>query len=97
MANPAVLCDSELIAQLTFNRKSCEFQQDFVAGIDHTFELQENYVQDGLPAFQFRKRNGEINWRKLSALDVERVARELDFVTLQVILHFHCFKFAIVK
>jgi len=46
--------------------------------------MQENYMHDGIPSFQFRKRTGDINWRKLSALDVERVARELDFVTLQV-------------
>jgi len=39
---------------------------------------------DPVPSFHFRKRFGEIDWRKLSSIDVDRVARELDFVTLQV-------------
>lgn len=41
--------------------------------------------QDGAPVFHFRKRFGNIDWRKMASIDVDRVARELDFVTLQVI------------
>ncbi|XP_051873829.1 cilium assembly protein DZIP1L-like [Pristis pectinata] len=37
----------------------------------------------GLPAFKFRSRHESIDWRRFSALDVERVARELDVSTLQ--------------
>lgn len=40
--------------------------------------------QDPAQVFHFRKRFGEIDWRKLSTIDVDKVARELDFVTLQV-------------
>ncbi|XP_074839209.1 cilium assembly protein DZIP1 isoform X2 [Carettochelys insculpta] len=36
-----------------------------------------------LPAFQFRARHGSPDWRRLSAVDVERVAGELDVATLQ--------------
>ncbi|XP_075774929.1 cilium assembly protein DZIP1 isoform X3 [Pelodiscus sinensis] len=36
-----------------------------------------------LPAFQFRPRLGSPDWRRLSAVDVERVAGELDVATLQ--------------
>ncbi|XP_067392937.1 cilium assembly protein DZIP1 isoform X2 [Emydura macquarii macquarii] len=36
-----------------------------------------------LPAFQFRPRHGSPDWRRLSAVDVERVAGELDVVALQ--------------
>lgn len=55
-----------------------------VSGIDHSFELDPGNFQEPVPAFHFRKRFGEIDWRKLSSIDVDRVARELDFVTLQV-------------
>ncbi|XP_039350240.1 zinc finger protein DZIP1 isoform X5 [Mauremys reevesii] len=36
-----------------------------------------------LPAFQFRPRHGSPDWRRLSAVDVERVASELDVAALQ--------------
>uniref|UniRef100_A0A8C3SPL5 Cilium assembly protein DZIP1 n=1 Tax=Chelydra serpentina TaxID=8475 RepID=A0A8C3SPL5_CHESE len=36
-----------------------------------------------LPAFQFRPRHGSPDWRRLSAVDVERVAGELDVAALQ--------------
>ncbi|XP_067851695.1 cilium assembly protein DZIP1L isoform X2 [Heptranchias perlo] len=38
---------------------------------------------NGLPAFKFRSRHEGIDWRRFSAIDVERVARELDVATLQ--------------
>ncbi|XP_072111842.1 cilium assembly protein DZIP1L-like isoform X2 [Mobula birostris] len=37
----------------------------------------------GLPAFKFRSRHESIDWRRFSAIDVERVARELDISALQ--------------
>uniref|UniRef100_H2Z8K9 Cilium assembly protein DZIP1 n=1 Tax=Ciona savignyi TaxID=51511 RepID=H2Z8K9_CIOSA len=55
----------------------------YSTGIDHSYELDENNLQNPMPAFHFRKRFGDINWRKISSIDVDRVARELDFVTLQ--------------
>ncbi|XP_062384077.1 cilium assembly protein DZIP1 isoform X2 [Sardina pilchardus] len=36
-----------------------------------------------LPPFRFRTRRESVDWRRLGALDVERVASELDFQTLQ--------------
>ncbi|XP_061050598.1 cilium assembly protein DZIP1L isoform X1 [Eubalaena glacialis] len=36
-----------------------------------------------LPAFKFQPRRERIDWRRISALDVDRVARELDVATLQ--------------
>ncbi|XP_042521663.1 LOW QUALITY PROTEIN: zinc finger protein DZIP1L [Dipodomys spectabilis] len=36
-----------------------------------------------LPAFKFQPRRGSLDWRRISALDVERVARELDVAALQ--------------
>ncbi|XP_012412433.1 cilium assembly protein DZIP1L [Trichechus manatus latirostris] len=36
-----------------------------------------------LPAFKFQPRHESVDWRRISALDVERVARELDVATLQ--------------
>ncbi|XP_077899507.1 cilium assembly protein DZIP1L isoform X5 [Ictidomys tridecemlineatus] len=36
-----------------------------------------------LPTFKFQPRNESIDWRRISALDVDRVARELDVATLQ--------------
>ncbi|XP_059502943.1 cilium assembly protein DZIP1-like [Stegostoma tigrinum] len=36
-----------------------------------------------LPLFQFKTRQETVNWRRISAIDVDRVAHELDFVTLQ--------------
>uniref|UniRef100_A0A8C0XBE1 C2H2-type domain-containing protein n=1 Tax=Castor canadensis TaxID=51338 RepID=A0A8C0XBE1_CASCN len=36
-----------------------------------------------LPTFKFQPRRESIDWRRISALDVERVARELDVATLQ--------------
>uniref|UniRef100_F6Z315 Cilium assembly protein DZIP1 n=2 Tax=Ciona intestinalis TaxID=7719 RepID=F6Z315_CIOIN len=45
--------------------------------------MEEQNFQNPIPAFHFRKRFGDINWRKISSIDVDRVARELDFVTLQ--------------
>ncbi|XP_078521971.1 cilium assembly protein DZIP1L isoform X4 [Lissotriton helveticus] len=35
------------------------------------------------PAFHFRSRRDSIDWRRFSAIDVDRVARELDVATLQ--------------
>ncbi|XP_060130577.1 cilium assembly protein DZIP1L isoform X1 [Zootoca vivipara] len=35
------------------------------------------------PAFKFQLRRDTIDWRRFSAIDVERVARELDLATLQ--------------
>ncbi|XP_076986337.1 cilium assembly protein DZIP1L-like [Tamandua tetradactyla] len=35
------------------------------------------------PAFKFQPRRESVDWRRISALDVERVARELDVATLQ--------------
>ncbi|XP_078419585.1 cilium assembly protein DZIP1L isoform X1 [Cetorhinus maximus] len=37
----------------------------------------------GLPTFKFRTRHEGVDWRRLSAIDVDRVARELDVATLQ--------------
>ncbi|XP_066477591.1 cilium assembly protein DZIP1L [Tiliqua scincoides] len=37
----------------------------------------------GIPAFKFQLRRDPIDWRRFSAIDVERVARELDLATLQ--------------
>uniref|UniRef100_A0A8D2JE78 C2H2-type domain-containing protein n=1 Tax=Varanus komodoensis TaxID=61221 RepID=A0A8D2JE78_VARKO len=36
-----------------------------------------------IPAFKFQSRQETIDWRRFSAIDVERVARELDLSTLQ--------------
>ncbi|XP_006846709.1 PREDICTED: zinc finger protein DZIP1L [Chrysochloris asiatica] len=36
-----------------------------------------------LPNFKFQPRRESVDWRRISALDVERVARELDVATLQ--------------
>ncbi|XP_077612770.1 cilium assembly protein DZIP1L isoform X2 [Crocuta crocuta] len=36
-----------------------------------------------LPTFKFQPRSESVDWRRISALDVERVARELDVATLQ--------------
>ncbi|XP_074048009.1 cilium assembly protein DZIP1 isoform X2 [Macrotis lagotis] len=36
-----------------------------------------------LPFFQFRPRLESVDWRRLSAIDVDKVAGELDFLTLQ--------------
>nr|XP_019603387.1 PREDICTED: zinc finger protein DZIP1L isoform X2 [Rhinolophus sinicus] len=36
-----------------------------------------------LPTFKFQPRNESMDWRRISALDVDRVARELDVATLQ--------------
>ncbi|XP_034638112.1 zinc finger protein DZIP1L [Trachemys scripta elegans] len=37
----------------------------------------------GIPAFKFQSRRDSVDWRRFSAIDVERVARELDVTTLQ--------------
>nr|XP_013795261.1 PREDICTED: zinc finger protein DZIP1L [Apteryx mantelli mantelli] len=37
----------------------------------------------GIPPFQFQPRRASVDWRRFSAIDVERVARELDVATLQ--------------
>jgi len=52
------------------------------SGPDHQYEL-ESFSTENIPPFHFQKRYGEINWRKLSSIDLDRVVRELDFVTLQ--------------
>ncbi|XP_048835249.1 cilium assembly protein DZIP1 isoform X2 [Brienomyrus brachyistius] len=36
-----------------------------------------------MPVFKFRPRRESVDWRRISAIDVERVASELDFHTLQ--------------
>nr|XP_033803431.1 zinc finger protein DZIP1 isoform X2 [Geotrypetes seraphini] len=36
-----------------------------------------------LPVFKFRSRHETVDWRRISAIDVDRVANELDFITLQ--------------
>ncbi|XP_041054661.1 zinc finger protein DZIP1-like [Carcharodon carcharias] len=36
-----------------------------------------------LPLFKFKNRHETVNWRRINAIDVDRVANELDFVTLQ--------------
>uniref|UniRef100_A0A452UI59 DAZ interacting zinc finger protein 1 like n=1 Tax=Ursus maritimus TaxID=29073 RepID=A0A452UI59_URSMA len=36
-----------------------------------------------LPTFKFQPRSESVDWRRISALDVDRVARELDVATLQ--------------
>lgn len=36
-----------------------------------------------LPTFKFQPRRESIDWRRISAVDVDRVARELDVATLQ--------------
>ncbi|ELK16707.1 zinc finger protein DZIP1L isoform X1 [Pteropus alecto] len=36
-----------------------------------------------LPTFKFQPRHESVDWRRISALDVDRVARELDVATLQ--------------
>lgn len=35
------------------------------------------------PAFKFRARRESVDWRRINAVDVDRVARELDFNALQ--------------
>ncbi|XP_007885276.1 zinc finger protein DZIP1L [Callorhinchus milii] len=42
-----------------------------------------SFCTNGLPAFKFRSRNEVMDWRRLSAIDVDRVARELDVTALQ--------------
>uniref|UniRef100_A0A8C6XI01 C2H2-type domain-containing protein n=1 Tax=Naja naja TaxID=35670 RepID=A0A8C6XI01_NAJNA len=37
----------------------------------------------GCPSFKFQLRRETVDWRRFSAIDVERVARELDLATLQ--------------
>ncbi|KAF6099810.1 hypothetical protein HJG60_011541 [Phyllostomus discolor] len=36
-----------------------------------------------IPPFRFQPRNGSVDWRRMSVLDVDRVIRELDVATLQ--------------
>ncbi|KAJ8350058.1 hypothetical protein SKAU_G00251880 [Synaphobranchus kaupii] len=36
-----------------------------------------------VPVFKFRRRRDSVDWRRISAVDVDRVASELDFHTLQ--------------
>ena len=35
------------------------------------------------PPYVFRKRNERVDWRKIAAVDPDRIAREVDFKTLQ--------------
>ncbi|XP_076807037.1 cilium assembly protein DZIP1L-like [Clavelina lepadiformis] len=57
---------------------------NYSTGVDHMYEISgSNRYQSMLPPFQFRQRSGNIDWRKLSKIDVNKVAQELDFVTLQ--------------
>ncbi|XP_060005759.1 cilium assembly protein DZIP1L isoform X2 [Lagenorhynchus albirostris] len=41
------------------------------------------FVAYTLPTFKFQPRRERMDWRRISALDVDRVARELDVATLQ--------------
>nr|XP_039251178.1 zinc finger protein DZIP1L-like [Styela clava] len=50
----------------------------------HLYEAEMGVPPESFaPVFQFRKRHGEINWRKVAMIDVDKVARELDIDTLQ--------------
>ena len=40
-------------------------------------------VAAGFPPYVFRKRNERVDWRKIAAVDPDRIAREVDFRTLQ--------------
>ncbi|XP_069474139.1 cilium assembly protein DZIP1L isoform X2 [Ambystoma mexicanum] len=46
-----------------------------------TGNMQSNV--GGIPAFKFQPRRDSIDWRRFSAIDVDRVAHELDVATLQ--------------
>uniref|UniRef100_A0A8C3T5T4 DAZ interacting zinc finger protein 1 like n=1 Tax=Chelydra serpentina TaxID=8475 RepID=A0A8C3T5T4_CHESE len=41
------------------------------------------YSVCGIPTFKFQSRRDSVDWRRFSAIDVERVARELDVTMLQ--------------
>ncbi|CAH2223663.1 zinc finger DZIP1 [Pelobates cultripes] len=38
------------------------------------------------PVFKFRSRHESVDWRRIGAIDVDKVANELDFITLQDII-----------
>ncbi|XP_041120062.1 zinc finger protein DZIP1L isoform X2 [Polyodon spathula] len=48
-----------------------------------SLSLAQQWGPGGLPPFHFRTRREVVDWRRFSALDVDRVARELDVSTLQ--------------
>nr|XP_006823292.1 PREDICTED: zinc finger protein Dzip1-like [Saccoglossus kowalevskii] len=51
------------------------------------FASQNGYIPNGTPingpGFSFRKRYERVDWRKMAAVDVDRVSRDLDFTVLQ--------------
>ena len=51
--------------------------------IDHYHELEVGAPVQELPVFSFQKRYGEINWRRLSSIDLDKILRDLDFSILQ--------------
>ncbi|XP_033895776.1 cilium assembly protein DZIP1L [Acipenser ruthenus] len=48
-----------------------------------SLSLAQQWGPGGLPPFHFQTRREVMDWRRFSALDVDRVARELDVSTLQ--------------
>ncbi|XP_063162892.1 cilium assembly protein DZIP1L [Candoia aspera] len=57
----------------------------FPVNFQHNSDLFGNMLASPsvIPAFKFQLRRESIDWRRFSAIDVERVARELDLATLQ--------------
>uniref|UniRef100_UPI00398F2273 cilium assembly protein DZIP1-like n=1 Tax=Pristiophorus japonicus TaxID=55135 RepID=UPI00398F2273 len=45
--------------------------------------LTADVCRGQVPRFKFKTRHENVDWRRISAIDVDRVANELDFVTLQ--------------
>ncbi|XP_067890541.1 cilium assembly protein DZIP1-like [Heterodontus francisci] len=45
--------------------------------------LTASVCRGPLPFFKFKNRHESVDWRRISAIDVDRVANELDFITLQ--------------
>ncbi|KAH0623938.1 hypothetical protein JD844_007153 [Phrynosoma platyrhinos] len=57
------------------------FPVNFQSSTDHFGSMRAGPTI--IPAFKFQLRQDPIDWRRFSAIDVERVARELDLATLQ--------------
>ncbi|XP_042314444.1 zinc finger protein DZIP1L-like [Sceloporus undulatus] len=57
------------------------FSVNFQSSSDHFGNMLAGSTV--IPAFKFQLRKNTIDWRRFSAIDVERVARELDLATLQ--------------
>ena len=49
----------------------------------HPFSSVQPSVAAGFPPYVFRKRNERVDWRKIASVDPDRIAREVDFKTLQ--------------